>query len=801
MGLWNELKKLGRKIDDKILQPVKNSIKNIGKDPLNAVLTIAALATNNAWALPYINAGTALAAGAKPADVLKAAAAAYVASYVTSGVVKSDIAKTLIGDSKLVENIATGGIRGGLTAALQGKDFSDGVISGVINQGVAYGMQQVSGYTGDMIKAKFPEFITSAKELGSFFNFTPAGPREINIYREDDGSKFIYDNQGNILGGVDNEGNSIIGNKGTYVVVDPSNRGLSIYNLAGEYIGGDSVGGATGALGDLSDFPEGARVNIIQDQKDGLKYPNRLPLDQRLAIQKQMDDIAYEMDGLEYGDPARAALESQRNDLWAKSQGIGAYAPPEAPVVEAPPQYAANQLVSQNPGNAGMKFFRNDDGTVTIDYGDGRTNRVPSSVANTVYNLKSAPPPTEAVSRPVETTPILPEPVRPPDSEYIQQDQQEGPVAPEIAGPLPQPVPPVVEPVAPTTPLLGSGIKLPTAPVSGPREVLLDGRENAYLKFDRMPDGNIQVTDRSNGIAGGMYRPGSEIYDRFSDAPVAPGETGITPGAGGETGITPGAGGETGITLPPAPPAPLPPTEQQPMPPITLLPPTNAPVIGDGGLGTGIVPGQGGETGITPGAGGETGLIVPTPPPQLETITTTPTPELPLGPIRPVEPEPPTGAPVAPAPPTTTTPQDPPIPQQNQFPSADKWLEALQKYLTNTAISAVSRGIVGGLVQQAQKLIGGGPSPVAPPVPGNPPTSGSGSGSGVGAGAGAAAGLGFLSNLFGSNATGRTFGSIAPEAPAATAFMPDYQPAEMVYRANDPKYNLSTISTLLGPKI
>jgi hypothetical protein len=113
----------------------------------------------------------------------------------------------------------------------------------------------------------------------------------------------------------------------------------------------------------------------------------------------------------------------------------------------------------------------------------------------------------------------------------------------------------------------------------------------------------------------------------------------------------------------------------------------------------------------------------------------------------------------------------------------------------------VSRGIVGGLVQQAQKLIGGGPSPVAPPVPGNPPTSGSGSGSGVGAGAGAAAGLGFLSNLFGSNATGRTFGSIAPEAPAATAFMPDYQPAEMVYRANDPKYNLSTISTLLGPKI
>jgi hypothetical protein len=73
-----------------------------------------------------------------------------------------------------------------------------------------------------------------------------------------------------------------------------------------------------------------------------------------------------------------------------------------------------------------------------------------------------------------------------------------------------------------------------------------------------------------------------------------------------------------------------------------------------------------------------------------------------------------------PSEPITTTPQDPPIPQQNQFPSADQWLAALQKYLTNTAISAVTRGIVGGLVTQAQKLISGGPSPVTPGTPSTP---------------------------------------------------------------------------------
>ena len=183
------------------------------------------------------------------------------------------------------------------------------------------------------------------------------------------------------------------------------------------------------------------------------------------------------------------------------------------------------------------------------------------------------------------------------------------------------------------------------------------------------------------------------------------------PGTGGQSGITPGAGGETGVVAPPPPPPPAEPIDTT-MPPITLLPPTGAPTIGDGQLGTGIVPGTGGETGITPGAGGETGLLVPTPPPVLEPITTTPTPEQPLGPITPVQENP-----VAPPP---TTPQDPPIPQQSQFPSADKWLEALQRYLTNTFISAATRGIVNGLVSEAQRLVSGGPNPVTPTTPTTP---------------------------------------------------------------------------------
>ena len=814
--IWSDVKEgvkdLGRWIDDEILQPVKNTVvatvKGIKENPLNAILTIAALAAGQPQLLPYINAGTALAAGAKPEDVLKAAAAAYVASYVTSGVIKSDIARTLIGDSKLVENIATGGIRGGLTAALQGKDFGEGVVSGVINQGVAYGMQQFSNYTGAMVKEKFPEFITTAKELGKFVNFTPAGPRALNIYREDDGSKFIYDNDGNILGGVDTEGNSIIGNKGTYVVVGKDNQTFGIYNLAGEAIGGERVGGQYGALGDLSDFGDKAKIDIMAENKFKVQYPNAKSYEERELANAKINQLQTQMNALDYNDPAQRVeaknLYDQIQDTWDQSRGLGKYAPDyQAPEI----QYEKNELIS--PRYTDRKFFDNGDGTITMIRSDGSQQVLTEYNAKTVYDVTPAPQPT------------APEPVRPPDSEYIQQDQQEGPVAPEISGPMPQPVPPVVEPIAPEIPTgLEAEVRpiAPTAPVApappaaptpttpvgtapvapappaapvaptGDRELTGGPAWARDYKVIERANGQVDFIDRATGQITGQltFNPGGNLeFDRELRAqfryaePVAPptgglltdlvkpveieigrpiedtGPTGPTtitpippgatepvgqpivlppatvepvdlipqpplggglrpptvPGTGGQSGITPGAGGETGVVAPPPPPPPAEPIDTT-MPPITLLPPTGAPTIGDGQLGTGIVPGTGGETGITPGAGGETGLLVPTPPPVLEPITTTPTPEQPLGPITPVQENP-----VAPPP---TTPQDPPIPQQSQFPSADKWLEALQRYLTNTFISAATRGIVNGLVSEAQRLVSGGPSPVTPTTPTTP---------------------------------------------------------------------------------
>ncbi len=1012
--IWEGVKDVGRWIDDEILQPVKNtvvaSVKSIKSNPLNAILTIAALAAGQPQLLPYINAGTALAAGADPKDVLKAAAAAYVASYVTSGVVKSDIARTLIGDSKLVENIATGGIRGGLTAALQGKDFGEGVVSGVINQGVAYGMQQLAGYTGAMVKEKFPEFITAAKDLGTFINWTPQGPRALNIYREDDGSKFIYDNDGNILGGVDTAGNSIIGNKGTYVVVSKDNQGFTIYNLAGEAIGGDSVGGQAGALGDLSDFGDKAKIDIMAEQRLIAQYPNAKSYEERELANAKINQLREQMNALDRNDPVQRQqsndLYNQIQDTWDQSRGIGKYAPDyQAPIeVKDPNQLETSRTLSTDP----RTYHARPDGQIEVRNPDGSVNNVISPyIAENVYGVTVKPY--------VDPNTVLPEPVRPPDSEYIQQDQQEGPVAPEISGPMPQPVPPEVEPIspgiptgpeaevrpiAPTAPVAPAPVApappaapTPTTPdgtapvapappaapvaVSGDRELTGGPAWARDYKVIERANGQVDFVDRATGqITGGFnsnYEP--ELRSQFAYAqpapvapapvaptvptaptappsglltdltrpvvevpiaepvadtgptgpttitpippgqtapvgtpvvvppapvvpvdivmpptntpvtelpiaepvadtgptgpttvtPIPPGQTtpvgtptvippapvqpvnllptpitpsvptqptapttstpsqpqpltptgtrtytrfdGVTtqltevvnkntgidpnyryerdpngdiyvfrrsderidsiigaadtrrtsqyidavpqaslgsglqppaaPGTGGQTGITPGTGGETGVVAPVVPTLPAPPQEPTPLPPISLLPPTGAPSIGGGALGTGIVPGTGGQTGITPGTGGETGLVIPAPPPQLQPITTTPTPEQPLGPITPVQPEQPQpGVPVAPSPPTTpttppTTPQDPPVPQQNQFPSADQWLAALQRYLTNTAISAATRGIVNGLVSEAQRLVSGGPSPVTPPsgpgtpsIPGAPSTGG-----------------------------------------------------------------------------
>ena len=96
---WVE-REIGRPLEKAILSPLGDLLEGAGRavgdvlwamreDPIKAILQVAAVATNNAWALPLIEAGDVALDGGSLEDSLKAAAKAYVAQQVGSYVGKA----------------------------------------------------------------------------------------------------------------------------------------------------------------------------------------------------------------------------------------------------------------------------------------------------------------------------------------------------------------------------------------------------------------------------------------------------------------------------------------------------------------------------------------------------------------------------------------------------------------------------------------------------------------------------------------------------------------------------------------
>jgi hypothetical protein len=110
----------GAWIDDNVLQPML-------KDPVKTVATVAAIATGNAYLVPYINAADAAAKGGSIADIGKAYAISYVAGEAGSKVGTAVAGQT---GSQAAGNIARGTTRGATSAALSGKDVTTGALIG-----------------------------------------------------------------------------------------------------------------------------------------------------------------------------------------------------------------------------------------------------------------------------------------------------------------------------------------------------------------------------------------------------------------------------------------------------------------------------------------------------------------------------------------------------------------------------------------------------------------------------------------------------------------------------------------------
>ncbi len=130
----------GSWIDDNILQPALD-------DPITTVLTVTAIATGNAYLVPYINATSTAAKGGSLEDIGKSFVASYAGGQVAANVAPSVSAATQnFGQaaSRIITASAAGATRGATSAAIQGKDVGQGAVMGGVTGGVSAGFSELT---------------------------------------------------------------------------------------------------------------------------------------------------------------------------------------------------------------------------------------------------------------------------------------------------------------------------------------------------------------------------------------------------------------------------------------------------------------------------------------------------------------------------------------------------------------------------------------------------------------------------------------------------------------------------------
>ena len=169
--IGNAIGDAGAWIDDNVLQPMLD-------DPVKTIATVAAIATGNAYLVPYINAADAAAKGGSIADIGKAYAISYVAGEAGAKVGTAVAGQT---GSQAAGNIARGATRGATSSALKGGDPLTGALMG----GATAGVSEAVSAIGDALKPEGPtvgvegetvQALPEYQQLGT--GITPTTPGE-----------------------------------------------------------------------------------------------------------------------------------------------------------------------------------------------------------------------------------------------------------------------------------------------------------------------------------------------------------------------------------------------------------------------------------------------------------------------------------------------------------------------------------------------------------------------------------------------------------------------------------------------
>jgi len=159
---------VGEWLDDEVIQPVVDVTKDVLSNELVVtVASIAAVATNNAWAVPLIQGASVAAQGGDIRDVLDASAKAYVASQVGAKV-GSNVGSSVTSStgSQVAGSIIGQGVGSATVAAAMGGDPVQAFITGGAMASVPHIMGQSDYFAG--ISDKMKDGTASAGEIASY---------------------------------------------------------------------------------------------------------------------------------------------------------------------------------------------------------------------------------------------------------------------------------------------------------------------------------------------------------------------------------------------------------------------------------------------------------------------------------------------------------------------------------------------------------------------------------------------------------------------------------------------------------
>ncbi len=162
----------GEYIDKSIIQPM-------AQDPVGSIATIAAIATQQYYLLPYIAAANTALKGGKIEDIALSFGVAYVAAYAAPGV--SEWAGGGVGGA-VVAGTTVGAGSGAATALARGEDVGEAALRGGIVGGVTAGVSE--GYAAGknyLLNGPAPT-IGAGTQAGDFgVNYNKVGTGEFGV--------------------------------------------------------------------------------------------------------------------------------------------------------------------------------------------------------------------------------------------------------------------------------------------------------------------------------------------------------------------------------------------------------------------------------------------------------------------------------------------------------------------------------------------------------------------------------------------------------------------------------------------